>query len=507
MFLNGFIFSLLFLATAFCVKAQVTYKDVAPIFNANCGSCHHQGGIQFPLTSYSNVVSYGYPISSSIQSNRMPPWPADPSYRNYVHERVLSNSDKAKIIDWISNGMKAGDTSLAPSAPVYNKTQLKGTPDVIYSLPKYTSTANTDDHYYCLNVSSGLTQDRYIKAFEFIPGNASLIHHAVITIDTLGTAVDDLSGQCTNFQGQVNIGDFAPGMGATLLPGVSPTKFGFRLKAGSKLSFQIHVPEGTAGQRDSSQLRVYFYPLGDTGIREMYFETILQNWNFQIPANTVKQVIQRYPGSTAGLQSDFSLFGAFPHSHNVCTSILNYAYKGADTIPLIRINKWDLHWQMQYTFKSLLKVTTGYRFYSSHVFDNTINNPNAPDPTKPVFAGLNTTDEMLFDSYLFATYRLGDENVNIDSLIQSDPLFKSTGLNQIPAKEPRLIVYPNPFSNFIEIENRKGNEIFALYNYTGQLVWNGLNIEQENFKELPSGMYILQINMSSGGQFLKLMKD
>ncbi|MDZ4669161.1 MAG: T9SS type A sorting domain-containing protein, partial [bacterium] len=285
------------------------------------------------------------------------------------------------------------------------------------------------------------------------------------------------------------------------------TKFGFRIKAGSKLSFQIHVPEGTAGQKDSSQLRVYFYPIGETGIREMYFETILQNWNFQIPANTVSKVIQRYPPSSAGLQSDFSLFGAFPHSHNTCTSILNYAYKGADTIALIRINKWDFHWQMQYTFKSLLKIPAGYRFYASHVFDNTINNPYTPDPSKPVLAGLNTTDEMLFDSYLFAYYRSGDENVNIDSLIKTDPLFISTGLNQLPIAEPRLIVYPNPFSNFIEIENRKGNETFSLFNSTGQLTWKGLHIEKENFNELTEGLYILQIKTPNGEQFLRLMKN
>lgn len=91
-----------------------------------------------------------------------------------------------------------------------------------------------------------------------MPGNAPLIHHAVITIDTTGLAVDDMTGGCFNFQGQINIGDFAPGMGPTVLPGIVPTKFGFRLKAGSKMSFQIHVPEGTSGLQDSSRLRIFF---------------------------------------------------------------------------------------------------------------------------------------------------------------------------------------------------------------------------------------------------------
>ena len=112
------------------VKAQTTYKDVAPIFIANCTACHHTGGIQFPLTSFSAVQAMAPSIKADLQSGHMPPWPADPSYKHYVHERVISASDKANIIGWIDNGMLAGDTTLAPQAPAYGSYGLKGTPDL-----------------------------------------------------------------------------------------------------------------------------------------------------------------------------------------------------------------------------------------------------------------------------------------------------------------------------------------------------------------------------------------
>ncbi|MCC7029304.1 MAG: hypothetical protein IT257_03290 [Chitinophagaceae bacterium] len=255
--------------STFSAKAT-DYKDIAPILIANCTSCHHTGSIGFPLTLYSEVVPMGMAIKNAIQTNHMPPWPADPTYKHYVKERVLSVADKALLTDWIDNGMTAGDTTLAPPLPVYAATQLYGTPDLILDLPKFVSTAIADDHYYCMNIPSGLLQDRYIRAFEFVPGNAPIIHHAVITIDTTGLAVDDFSGGCFNQQGQVGIGDYAPGMGPTVLPGVAPTKFGFRLKAGSKLSIQIHVPEGTNGLKDSSQLRLYFYPVGEPNVRNVF---------------------------------------------------------------------------------------------------------------------------------------------------------------------------------------------------------------------------------------------
>lgn len=405
--------------------------------------------------------------------------------------------------------MQAGDTTLAPPVPSYGAAQLNGTPDLILDLPKFTSTATNADHYYCMNVSPNLLQDRYIRAFEFIPGNASIIHHAVITIDTTGTAIDDFSGGCYNQQGQLGIGDYAPGMGPTVLPGVAPAKFGFKLKAGAKLSIQIHVPEGSAGQQDSSTLRLFFYPINEPNIRPMFFETALQNWNFFIPANTVLDVSQKYPTQAAGLPIDVSLYGSFPHSHKTCTAITNFAYKNSDTIPLIRINKWDFHWQGQYTFKNLIKVPATYHLFAKHTFDNTVNNPETPDPNQPVLPGTNTYDEMLFDSFLFTYYMAGDENINIDSLLSNDPLFAPTSVSNFDQTLHTVNVYPNPTSREVKFEytlltsqyvtikiyNILGQEISSVFNGSKPYgrnahIWNGCNNTGER---VTSGTYIYKI--------------
>lgn len=503
--------------------AQTTYKDVVPVLIANCNTCHHTGSIGFPLTTYSEVVPMGAAIKSAVLTKHMPPWPADPTYKNYVHERVLSPADITLLVDWIDNGMLAGDTTLAPPLPVYSNTQLNGTPDLILNLPKFISTATNADHYYCMNVPTGLLQDRYIRAFEFVPGNKPLIHHAVITIDTTGNAIDDFSGNCFNQQGQIGIGDYAPGMGPTVLPGVVPAKFGFKLKAGSKMSFQIHVPEGTAGLQDSSQLRIYFYPVNEPNVRDMYFQTVLQNWNFFIPANDSVVVTQKYPPTVAGLPINVSLYGAFPHSHKTCTAILNYAYNNTDTIPLIRINHWDFHWQMQYTFKKMVKVPNNYHLFSVHKFDNTVNNPETPDHNAPVIPGTNTYDEMFFDSYLFAYYLPGDENINIDSLLQNDPLFFPSSTNDLDKTIHNIKVYPNPFDEWIQLDYHLLNAQYvtvSILNSLGQEInqisssiessglhshrWDGKN--QQGLK-MPSGVYIYKIQagnkLMTGKVFLK----
>jgi hypothetical protein len=191
--------------------------------------------------------------------------------------------------------MLAGDTTLAPAVPNYTKSELNGTPDLIVKFPKYTSTATTNDMYVCLNIPINLPQERYIRAFEYVPSNRAIIHHAVITIDTTNTAVNDLSGNCYNFQGQINIGDYAPGMGPTVFPGVAPVKLGIRLKGNSTFSLQLHVPENTAGLEDSSELHLFFYPVNEPNVRPMYFETVLQNWNFVVPANAVITASFEFP--------------------------------------------------------------------------------------------------------------------------------------------------------------------------------------------------------------------
>lgn len=490
-------------------KSQIVFKDVAQIFYTNCASCHHSGGVQFPLTSYSEIISHPYSLTSNIATNRMPPWPPDPNYRHFIREKILSTSDKQKILDWISAGSPAGDTSLAPVAPVFTKSQLNGTPDLVIKFPKVTSTSTTTDKYFCINVPNGITKDRMIRAFEYLPGNASIIHHAVITIDTTNTAVDDLSGNCSNFQGQVNIGDYAPGMGPTVFPSKTPAKFGMRLKANSTISLQLHIPEGTAGETDNSEIHFFFYPENETGVREMYFSTLLQNWSFSIPANKVVKVNAFYPPNKAGIPTDFTLYSCFGHSHNTCTSIVNYAVKGVDTLKLLKIPNWDFHWQMQYTYTNLVKVPKGYNIVAEHIFDNTANNPKTPNHNANVFPGLNTDDEMLFDSYIYTNYQTGDENIDIAALLANDPLFNTSSKDESAKTITNVTIFPNPFNQKTQIEysllsaqfvslrifDLNGKEVSQLLNKiqsTGihSAVWDG---NDNHGNKLSAGTYFYQL--------------
>jgi len=67
------------------------------------------------------------------------------------------------------------------------------------------------------------------------------------------------------------------------------------------------------------------------------------------------------------------------------------------------------------------------------------------------------------------------------------------------------IVYPNPFTNRIYLKNPTQNMAVVLQNSLGQIIFEGQDIEKQNFENLPSGIYFLQLKNASN-QTIKLMK-
>ncbi len=477
--------------------AQLTYKDVAPVFYANCTTCHNPNGIgPMPLMNYSQTFAYTKLISSYVTAGLMPPWIPDTTYHRFVGERILNATEKSTILNWIAAGAPAGDTTLAPVPPIYNSSyKLAGKPDLIVKIPTFTSNATTADAYNCFVVATGLPADRIVRGIEVVPGNPAIVHHILLSEDTSGTATSDLSGSCFTMPGSnLYFGAWTPGAAPTVYPGKAPLKMGVRLKAGCNIVLEIHYPIGTAGKVDSTQVRFYFYPPGTTGVREVLDKTFLQNWNLFIPANTV----QKFTASSA-ISSPISLVSTFPHNHKVGVSITNYAYSGIDTIKLIREKNWDFRWQGAYTYPNLVKIPAGYSLYSTHTYDNTTNNPNNPNsPPALVIAGTSTSNEMLFDGFQYLTYQPGDENINIAALLAGDTLL---AVNNLSANKIVTSVFPNPFDQHVHIGytlNNPGTVSILIYNIQGKVVRNLL----QNQRIVPGYYETIWDGKSNGGMTL-----
>ncbi|HEY4800258.1 MAG TPA: hypothetical protein VII99_14350, partial [Bacteroidia bacterium] len=227
-----FVFFLLCSGYALISTAQLTYKDVAGIFYNRCTQCHHENQHAQSMLNYSETYTWINSIRADLTSGKMPPWPPDTLYTRFLHERLITPTEKNAILSWISSGAQMGDTTQAPPVPVYTTHHLYGTPDLILKVPAFASNATSADAYDCFALPTGLTTDRYLRAFEIIPNNPAILHHTVTNVDTTGTVATDVSGGCFSEPGQFSIGGYVPGTAPTVFSGQAPLKIGIRIKAG-----------------------------------------------------------------------------------------------------------------------------------------------------------------------------------------------------------------------------------------------------------------------------------
>jgi len=459
------VLSILVLNAEVSSQAPTFSKDIAPILYNNCTTCHHDGGIApFNLESYADAYARGYQIKRAVETGIMPPWPPDVSYRSFLHERTLTQAEINTIVNWVDAGAPEGNPNMAPSVPNFPEGKiLPGTPDLTLTLPVYESKADNVDEYACFSIPSGLTEDKFIKAIEVVPGNLAIVHHVVVF------AADANITDCIMpiIAGQTLVG-YAPGAPPTVFPSEDDLKLGMKLKAGSNIMLQIHYPEGTAGEWDSTSVNFYFYPDNETGIREVVSGPYVQNFIFPpIQPNTVQTVEGYYTflndttfelGGTTG--EDRSILAVFPHMHLIGKSIISYAVDAADdTIPLVNINDWDFAWQGFYFYENLIKITAGSRLLGHGVYDNTTNNHNNPyNPAQTITVGEATTDEMFLISYLSMKYEPGDEDYDLSSMMA----MPVSADDHLPIEQTNIFisVYPNPTTGQFEISgwNASGDE-------------------------------------------------
>jgi hypothetical protein len=514
-----FLLATCFVAFAWAANAQINWAtDIAPILYENCAKCHRSGGLgHFSLVGYQSAFTNRFQIQDATTSKRMPPWKPDPAYRRYAHENRLDDSEIQRISDWVDAGAPAGDLAQAPADPVFSEDSEVGTPDQVVLTPFYTVTA-TDDEYRCFVIPNGLNQTAYLRGLEAIPGNHEVVHHILVYEDVSGEA-KNLDAQ-TPEAGYVNFG--GPGVSGARLVGawvpgsqttLTPPFMGVKLSPGADLIVQMHYPKGVTGMSDQTRINMFFTPTNQ-GIREIKLSPILnhsplslENGPLNIPANTVKDYHAKFT-----LLQNTSVLSVAPHMHLIGRSIVCFGVTlQNDTIPLIRINDWDFHWQGGYFMQKLQKLPAGTKLHAYATYDNTLDNPHQPsDPPQLVTQGESTTDEMMLVYFAYLAYEPGDENIVLDSTLLS------TGLPFMPddASLHALKIFPNPATELVSIEfelSEKADYCVSIADQHGRIVqalaekseaMPGIYREALTVKDLPTGTYFVEVHTKQGAVFI-----
>src|SRR5262249_19721591 len=78
------------------------HKDVEPILQKNCQTCHRPGQVApMSFLTYDAVRPYARAMKTAVVSRKMPPWFADPHYGPYLNDRSLSQRDIDTIVSWV----------------------------------------------------------------------------------------------------------------------------------------------------------------------------------------------------------------------------------------------------------------------------------------------------------------------------------------------------------------------------------------------------------------------
>ena len=517
------LFTIAFLLLALHLSAQVTFtKDIAPIIYNNCTKCHRPNEIgPFSMTNYDEIRPWAPMIKYVTSIRYMPPWKPDPHYSRFIGERVLTDEQIELIAEWADNGAPFGHVSEEPALPHFPTGSQIGTPDLVLSMAEpFEHVGGNVDEYRVFVLPTGLTEDKQISAVELRPGNAKILHHALISYDDTGAAreLDDADpGYGYDGFGGFNVEEAWGNMFPGYVPGQKPIPYpeglGEVLPAGSDLLVQVHYGPSPIPTTDSSTVNIFFKK--EPVEREVYnfiflpFFPFIQNDIFLMPPNTVKTFYCKY---TTPIK--VSLFAIWPHAHllNQSFEVFTTSPEG-DTTNLIKIPDWDFNWQGSYHFKKFVVLEPGSTIHVYATYDNTVNNPSNPNnPPAWVSWGEKTTDEMLFLPINYVLYQPGDEDIVFEDEITSsedpDIRFVEHYLGPVvpnPAKESAYLnfVLEQPDHITMRIIDLKGNVISVIA--SDEWMSAGAHTRNVDLSKFVPGNYFVQMTGTNFGQSQKLV--
>jgi tetratricopeptide (TPR) repeat protein len=379
------------------VLALTFSKDIAPIIWTRCATCHRPGGIApFSLLTYADVKQRATLIRSLTARRIMPPWKPEPGKGDFAGARRLTDSELAALQQWIAAGAREGDPADLPPPPTWNSGWQLGTPDLIVSMPEpFRVPADGTNVFRTFVLPIAISRPRYVRAVEFRPGDARLVHHATLGIDRtqssrLLDARDPEPGYIGGMVPDARYPDgqllgWTPGQAAqSVAPGTA-----WRLEPGSDVVAQLHLQP--TGRPEALTISIGFSFTDDPPTRtpvglRLGSETI------DIPPGQRDYAIT----DTYTTPVDVEIVALQPHAHNLARRMTATATPpDGNTRWLISIADWDFRWQDVYRCAQPIVLPKGTILRMQFTYDNSadnIRNPHRP-PVRVVW-GQNTTDEM-----------------------------------------------------------------------------------------------------------------
>ena len=371
-------------------------KDIAPILQRSCQSCHRPGEIApMALTTYREVRPWARSIKTRVVKRDMPPFHVDRTIgiQAFKDDPSLSDAEIALVSRWVDAGAPQGNPADLPPARTFAKTgdwQI-GEPDLVIKFPAYDVAAAGPDIFGDLFAPIAIDEDRYIQAIQTrsaTPQSHKVVHHA------LSYSVASPEGQQAAMDEGQFLVEYASGKNAEVYPEGS----GVLLQKGQRARLSYHLHSIGEATKAEVEIGVKLYPKGYVPKHIRWSRQLAQPTTpIDIPAGT----ISRSDGYTI-LHKPARLLAFQPHMHNLgkrqCLEAI-YPTSGTRTqTEMLNCADFNNNWHLTYNYNEAEQplLPAGTILHNIQWHDNTAANPRAMDPKNWVGDGQRTIDEMGF---------------------------------------------------------------------------------------------------------------
>ena len=411
------------------------YKDVLPILQARCQSCHRPGeAAPMSFLTYESTRPFAKAMKAAVIGRKMPPGGLDPEYGHFVDNFTLTQNQIDTIANWADNGAVGGDPKDAP-LPVKWVDGWRTKPDTVVEVPSFDVPTNGWVEVMMVILPNPFKTDTWVRSIEIRPGVPAVVHHAGVRFaphvdgvkygvpvwpdikrDEAGVHVpgqqnpqqvmpcaDDRTKLCPADEKNVAEINSGTGFEGFYRPGWDPLdyayyKTAYLIPANTDLVLSLHYsPIGKAFTdvtkvgfvvaKEEPRLKLSMFSLKPRG---------KDGWNdrerWRIPAGAPNW--EAPPKDIVfNMDTELAVMSIHMHEHGKDMKYtLMYPDGRIETV--LNQAHYDFNWQMTYNLEKTIKIPKGTKLRIISHFDNSPGNRYARNPDQDIFGGEQSWEEM-----------------------------------------------------------------------------------------------------------------
>jgi len=391
--------------------SDVTFaKDIAPILQRSCQSCHRPDGAgPMSLLTYEDARPWARAMKARTgvgpRRGVMPPWYVEKTIgiQKFKYDPSLSDEEISKVARWADNGAPLGNPADMPPALKFANDDDKwvlGEPDLVVKSPEVTVPAIGPDRWGSIGlVPTGLAEDRYVASVEVrevndIPrgagtstvGGRYVFHHMTYSSVRQGERGGNAVEGGTSSWPIHEVGRNAD---------VFPPEAGRLLAANSALDLSAgHLHSNGRETKAHLEFGFKFFPQGYQPLYKPSPVRLGNGNDLDVKPNTADQQIHAY----ATLAEHTKIIAFEPHLHAPGVRMCLEAIWGMNVQQLSCVG-YDHNWVKQYIYDddAAPLLPKGTILHLIGFLDTTPANKNPADPRNWAGGGRRSVSNMFID--------------------------------------------------------------------------------------------------------------